>query len=113
MSANSPYQYYYQQLLTKLKKNGRSNLFKEDQSMPDDEVTLDYVMDRLVIFGTPDKVADELMAFREVTGPFGTLLYAGHDWADPELARRSKVLMAEKVLPLVNEAEKGTREAAQ
>jgi alkanesulfonate monooxygenase SsuD/methylene tetrahydromethanopterin reductase-like flavin-dependent oxidoreductase (luciferase family) len=112
-SAESPYRYYYSQLLTKLKKGGRSNLFKEDQSMDDDEVTLDYVMDRLVTWGTPDKVADELLAFRELTGPFGTLLYAGHDWADPDLARRSKVLMAEKVLPLVNDAENGGRRAAQ
>jgi alkanesulfonate monooxygenase SsuD/methylene tetrahydromethanopterin reductase-like flavin-dependent oxidoreductase (luciferase family) len=108
----SPYRYYYNQLLTKLKKNGRSNLFKEDQSMPDEDVTLDYVMDRLVTWGTPDKVADEILAFRELTGPFGTMLYAGHDWVDPELARRSKILMAEKVLPLVNEAEKAGVEAA-
>ncbi|WP_256327054.1 LLM class flavin-dependent oxidoreductase [Roseicitreum antarcticum] len=113
LGANSPYVHYYHQLLTKLKKNGRSNLFKEDQSMPDEEVTLDYVMDRLVTFGTPDKVADELLAFREETGQFGTLLYAGHDWVDPELARRSQVLMAEKVLPLVNDAEKNATEAAQ
>lgn len=81
--------------------------------MPDDEVTLDYVLDRLVTWGTPDKVAEELLAFREVTGPFGTLLYAGHDWVDSELARRSKILMAEKVLPIINEAEKGSREATQ
>ena len=36
-----------------------------------------------MIFGTPDKVADELLAFRETIGEFGTLLYAGHDWTDP------------------------------
>ena len=113
MRSDSPYLYYYRQLLTKLVKNGRSNLFKEDQSMPDEAVTLDYVMDRLVTFGAPDKVADELLAFRETTGQFGTLLYAGHDWTDPDLARRSMVLMAEKVLPLVNEAEKSGRQAAQ
>lgn len=111
--SDSPYVYYYQQLLTKLVKNGRANLFKEDQSMPDEAVTLDYVMERLVTFGTPDKVADEIMAFRELTGPFGTLLYAGHDWADTALARRSMTLMAEKVLPIVNDAEKNMSEAAQ
>ncbi|MDZ5696637.1 LLM class flavin-dependent oxidoreductase [Chelativorans sp. M5D2P16] len=109
---DSPYVYYYRQLLTKMKAGGRANLFKEDQDMPDDAVTLDHVVDRLVIFGTPDKVAEELLAFRELTGRFGTLLYAGHDWADPALARRSMELMAEKVLPMVNDAEKG-REAAQ
>lgn len=108
---NSPYLYYYNSLLTKLKKNGRANLFKEDQSMPDEAVTLDMVMDKLVIWGTPDKVADDLLAFREIVGPFGTLLYAGHDWSDVALARRSKVLMAEKVQPMVMAAEKA--EAAQ
>ena len=56
-----------------------------------------------MIWGTPDKVADELLAFREKIGDFGTLLYAGKDWADPALARRSMILLAEKVRPrLVN-----------
>ncbi len=101
---DSPYVFYYKQLLTKLVKNGRANLFKEDQSMPDEAVTLDYVLDRLVIHGTPDKVADEILAFRESVGPFGTLLYAGHDWKDEALARQSMRLMAEKVMPAVNAA---------
>lgn len=106
LDAAGPYVYYYKQLLTKLMKGGRSNLFKEDQSMPDDAVTLDYVVDRLVIWGTPDKVSDELLSFRETVGPFGTLLYAGHDWKDPALARRSMELMAEKVQPAVEAAER-------
>ena len=47
----------------------------------DDSVTLDAICDRLIIHGTPDEVADKLLAFREEVGDFGTLLYAGHDWA--------------------------------
>jgi hypothetical protein len=35
-------------------------------------------------------------------GDFGTLLYAGKDWKDRELGRRSMVLLAEKVLPQVS-----------
>lgn len=101
---DSPYVFYYRQLLTKLVKNGRANLFKEDQSMSDEAVTLDYVLDRLVIFGTPDKVADEILTFRETVGPFGTMLYAGHDWKDVALAKKSMRLMAEKVLPAINAA---------
>lgn len=112
LNPNGPYVFYYRQLLTKLKKNGRANLFKEDQSMPDDAVTLDYVLDRLVTFGTPDKVADELLSFREDVGRFGTLLYAGHDWVDVGLARQSMQLLAEEVLPRVNDAEK-VAEAAE
>ena len=53
-------------------------------------------------WGTPDKVADELLAFRGEVGEFGTMLYAGHDWADPEPGRRSMMLLGEQVLPQVN-----------
>ena len=95
----SPYRYYYKQMLTKLTRAGRANLFKPDRSMPDDALTLNGICDGLVIYGTPESVADQLMRFRDQTGDFGTLLYAGHDWADPALARRSMVLMMDKVLP--------------
>jgi len=112
LGPGSPYVHYYNSLVTKLKKNGRSNLFKDDPAMSDDDVTLDYVLDRLVIWGTPDKVADDVLALREEVGPFGTLVYAGHDWADVPLARRSTVLMAEQVLPRINAALR-TAEAAE
>lgn len=98
----SPYVHYFQSLFTKLVSNGRSNLFKEDPNMPDSALTLDYVLDRLVIYGTPDEVADKLMAFRDEVGPFGTLLYAGHDWRDATLGKESMRLMAEEVVPRIN-----------
>jgi alkanesulfonate monooxygenase SsuD/methylene tetrahydromethanopterin reductase-like flavin-dependent oxidoreductase (luciferase family) len=104
---DSPYRYYYKQLLTKLRKAGRAELFKTDRNLPDDSVTLDDVCDRLIIHGTPDAVADQLIEFREQTGDFGTLLYAGHDWADRELARRSMTLMAEQVLPRLTPQPRG------
>ena len=100
----SPYVLYYRNLLTKLGRGGRLNLFKEDQDMPDEEVTLDYVLDRLVIHGDPSSVADQILEFQEVTGPFGHLVYAGHDWTDYDLGRQSMILMAEKVMPKVQVA---------
>jgi alkanesulfonate monooxygenase SsuD/methylene tetrahydromethanopterin reductase-like flavin-dependent oxidoreductase (luciferase family) len=103
-STASPYRYYYRQMLTKMERAKRMDLFKADRNMPDDRVTLDGTCDELVIWGSPSKVIDELLAFRELVGDFGTLLYAGHDWRDRELARRSMVLMAEKVMPAVNAA---------
>ena len=109
---NSPYRYYYQQLFTKLARGGRYELFKTHREQPDSEVTLDGVCKELIIYGTPNKVADELLAFREKTGDFGTLLYAGKDWTDVALGRRSMVLMAEKVMPKVNAAI-GARQAAE
>jgi alkanesulfonate monooxygenase SsuD/methylene tetrahydromethanopterin reductase-like flavin-dependent oxidoreductase (luciferase family) len=103
-AANSPYRYYYNSLVTKLKKNGRAELFKTSRDMPDDAVTTDTVCDKLVIHGSPEKVADQILAFRDEVGDFGTLLYAGKDWLDRDLGRRSMILMAEKVMPLVNNA---------
>jgi alkanesulfonate monooxygenase SsuD/methylene tetrahydromethanopterin reductase-like flavin-dependent oxidoreductase (luciferase family) len=100
----SPYRYYYSQLFTKLKKGGRVELFKMHRNQPDSEITLDGICDQLIIHGSPDKVADEILKFRDQVGDFGTLLYAGKDWRDPELGKRSMTLLAEKVLPKVNAA---------
>jgi alkanesulfonate monooxygenase SsuD/methylene tetrahydromethanopterin reductase-like flavin-dependent oxidoreductase (luciferase family) len=113
LGPQSPYRFYYNQILTKMKKHGRANLFKTDQNMSDDEVTLEGVLDECVIWGTPDKVSDELLALREEVGDFGTLLYAGKDWADKELARRSMIMLAEKCLPSINDAIKSEGLAAQ
>lgn len=111
----SPYTYYYRSLLTKLKRNGRAELFKERRDMAEDEVTLDYVTDRLVFHGSVNRVVDQILAFREQVGDFGTLLYAGKDWRDPALGRHSMELMAEKVMPAVNAAigRGGARAAAE
>jgi alkanesulfonate monooxygenase SsuD/methylene tetrahydromethanopterin reductase-like flavin-dependent oxidoreductase (luciferase family) len=112
MGPNSPYRYYYHQLFTKLARGGRYELFKTHREQPDNEVTLDGICRELIIYGTPNKVADELLAFCEKTGDFGTLLYAGKDWTDIALGRRSMVLMAEQVMPRINAAI-GAREAAE
>src|SRR6202023_3781918 len=82
---NGPSFYYYRSLFTKLKKNGRIELFKTRRDQPDDEVTLESICDKLVIYGTPDSVADQLLKLQEEVGTFGTLLYAGKDWKDREV----------------------------
>jgi alkanesulfonate monooxygenase SsuD/methylene tetrahydromethanopterin reductase-like flavin-dependent oxidoreductase (luciferase family) len=99
---NSPYRFYYSQMLTKMRKLGRLELFKKHREQPDDEITLDYVLDQLVIAGTPEQVTEQLLQFRREVGDFGELVYAGLDWVDPTLARRSMELMAQKVMPDVN-----------
>src|SRR5262249_25037952 len=111
-SPQSPYRYYYSQLATKLIKNGRVELFKKSRDEPDSAVTIDRICDDLIIYGSPQKVTDELLAFRDEVGEFGTLLYAGRDWRDRELARRSMVLMEEKVIPAINAASAPAKRAA-
>ena len=53
---------------------------------------------------TQPLVVEQILAFREKVGPFGTLYYPCHDWVDPKLAKRSMELMVEQVMPKVNAA---------
>jgi alkanesulfonate monooxygenase SsuD/methylene tetrahydromethanopterin reductase-like flavin-dependent oxidoreductase (luciferase family) len=62
------------------------------------------VLDHLVLYGTVNKVVDQILALREETGDFGEIVYAGMDWVDPKLAKRSMELMAKEVMPRVNKA---------
>ena len=57
-----------------------------------------------MICGTVNRVVDELLALHEEVGGFGEIVYAGMDWVDPRLARRSMELMAAEVMPRVNRA---------
>ena len=103
--SDGPYHFYFKQLVRKLVgAGGRGNLFKTDPDMPNEAITPEYVTRKLVLAGTVDSVVAQLLAFRQQVGDFGTLLYAGHDWAEPALARRSMQLMAEEVMPRVNAA---------
>lgn len=105
LSPEGPYHFYFKQLVRKLVGfGGRSNLFKLDQNQPDSEITPEYVTEKLVIAGTVNSVVDQILAFREKTGDFGTLYYACMDWKDPALGKRSMQLMAEEVMPRVNAA---------
>ena len=59
-------------------------------------------MKNLVISGTPEIVADKILALRNVAGPFETLLYVGVDWQDRYLAQKSMELFAREVVPRIN-----------
>jgi len=100
----SPYRFYFKQLGGKLRKAGMLGLFKTERDQPDEEITLDYMLDSLVITGTVNSVVDKLLKFREEIGDFGTLVYNGPDWVDPVLGKRSMELMATEVMPRINEA---------
>jgi alkanesulfonate monooxygenase SsuD/methylene tetrahydromethanopterin reductase-like flavin-dependent oxidoreductase (luciferase family) len=100
----SPYYFYYEQMLAKMKRGKRLYVFKSHKDQPDEEITQDHVMDHCVIYGSVNKVVDALLALREEVGDFGEIVYAGMDWVDPTLAKRSMQLMAEQVMPRVNAA---------
>ena len=47
---------------------------------------------------------DQILKFREQVGDFSDLVYAGMDWVDARLAKRSMELMATQIMPRVNAA---------
>jgi alkanesulfonate monooxygenase SsuD/methylene tetrahydromethanopterin reductase-like flavin-dependent oxidoreductase (luciferase family) len=102
--ANSPYRYYWSLLRRKMMLSNRHGVFKSSQSQDDAEITDDYLVERLVICGSVNKVVDDILRLREEVGDFGELVYANMDWADPALAKRSIELMATQVMPRVNAA---------
>ena len=100
----NPFAHYFRNLQRKA-QGGRGNaFFKHDPAVPDDALTDEYLTRQMLIGGTVNQVVERLLAFRETVGAFGTLLYCGHDWADPVAMRRSMQLMAEEVLPRINRA---------
>jgi alkanesulfonate monooxygenase SsuD/methylene tetrahydromethanopterin reductase-like flavin-dependent oxidoreductase (luciferase family) len=103
-ASDSPYRFYYHQIQTKLTRSRRHVVFKERLDQPDEEITPEFVLDRLCIYGTVNKVVDQILQLREQVGDFGELVYAAMDWVDEKLARRSMELMAEQVMPRVNAA---------
>lgn len=108
----SPYRFYYEQLSKKFFRAGRQIVFKESKEQPDSEITIDFILDNLVTFGTVNKVVDELLAMHERVGDFGELVYGGMDWVDPALGKRSMELMAAEVMPRVNAALKNRKLAS-
>jgi len=95
---------YFHNLQRKARRTRGNAFFKHDPSLPDSAVTAEYMSSQLLIAGTANEVVDKLLAFREFIGPFGTLLYCGHDWSDARAMRRSMELTAEHVMPAVNRA---------
>lgn len=98
--------YYFRYLWEVLVRGNYSVAMKPDPKMPDAEVTVEQLIDAIVIHGSPDTVAQKLKALRERVGPFGTLLLAGMDWSGPNRAweQESMRLLAEKVMPALREA---------
>jgi alkanesulfonate monooxygenase SsuD/methylene tetrahydromethanopterin reductase-like flavin-dependent oxidoreductase (luciferase family) len=91
--------FYFHVMKTKLAKAGALDVMRDFPGQPDAELSPRRLLERLVIAGTPQSVAEQIAELRREVGAFGTLLYTGHDWSDAALARRSMELVANEVLP--------------
>ncbi len=97
-SKNGPYGQCINQILKKLRAANRLFILKEHPDQDDNQITLDYCLDNLVIAGDPKSVSDQIAKFNSEVGKYGTLLYVGVDWLDKELAKKSMELMSNKVI---------------
>ena len=91
--------FYYTYLRDQLVPVGQGGIFKIDPAMGEEDITVDYLVDQMVIAGSPETVVEKLAALRQRVGPFGTLLAAFHEWDDPMLWQSSMALLARQVAP--------------
>ena len=76
---------------------------KLDPSIPDSEVTPEYIMRNCWIIGSVETVTDRLVELYNKTGGFGTLLWSPTDYGEhPERMRHTLELLLNEVLPRVN-----------
>jgi alkanesulfonate monooxygenase SsuD/methylene tetrahydromethanopterin reductase-like flavin-dependent oxidoreductase (luciferase family) len=84
---------------------GGLDVWKIDDDMPDSDITLDYLLERFWIVGSPETVARRLAAIYEHTGGYGGVLMLAYDWEGENRRQwqRSMLLLAEEVVPRLEE----------
>ncbi|MGH7900122.1 MAG: LLM class flavin-dependent oxidoreductase [Thermodesulfobacteriota bacterium] len=88
---------YFFKLVPKIR--GNLNIFKVDKSMPDSDVTPDYMIDNLWLVGSPGDVVEQIKKLYHHVGGFGVLLVMGHEWKPKDKWVRSMRLLVDEVLP--------------
>ena len=107
-----PYDFYFEYLSKIFERADLKAAFVVEKDDDPNELTHEALRDNLVLYGSPETVANRVLALREKVGSFGTLLYAAHDWDDRKAEMKNSMqLMAEEVMPRVNRA-LGARAAA-
>ena len=106
LDPNGSNYYYFEYLWKVLLAVNYTAVMKADPKQPDADVTIEQLIDSMVIYGSPKTVTEKLLAFRERTGPFGALLMASMDGSGANRAREweSMTLLAREVMPKVREA---------
>src|SRR5262249_26949006 len=109
--AESAYLYALGSLYEGLKRAGRLAGLKSQPDQPDSDVTVESIIEARVNFGSPQTVAEQLLAFRQEAGPFGHVLVTGMDWSGPNAAweRESMQRLAEEGRPIGRRGGAGPR----
>ncbi|HLG89089.1 MAG TPA: LLM class flavin-dependent oxidoreductase [Alphaproteobacteria bacterium] len=98
-------------LLPMLKEWGMLGTCKHDQSVADSDVTVEYLVDKVWIVGSPKTVTEKLDAMRRKVGQFGCLLQVIYDHLEEfDAYRWSLTALAQEVLPNFAEPERAAAE---
>ena len=103
LDATGPNYFYFDYLWRVLKAADYTAVMKNDASVPDDQFTVESLMESMVVYGSPDTVTEKLKVLREETGPFGTLLMAMMDGSNgfEKHERETMELLAQEVAPQI------------
>ena len=96
--------YYYKYLLNLMRRAEMTQILSGDPAIPGTSLTVERVLDDLTVYGTPQRVADQLIALRDEVGPFETIVMAQHDWFGDDRELHSMRMMAEQVMPILARA---------
>ncbi len=88
--------------MTVVKAFGALPFLKHDPSIPDSDVTVEYLARNSWLIGSPETVARKIEELHNQVGGFGVLLALAFDYADqPQAWRRSLELLAGEVQPRI------------
>jgi len=97
----------YTHLTGAIKAGPGLGMMKQDLSMSDSEVNMDYFLGEQIIAGDVDTALDRLLRLWEETGPFGAIDVMSFDWDDDDDKRAwnySMELLNKELLPRFNKA---------
>jgi alkanesulfonate monooxygenase SsuD/methylene tetrahydromethanopterin reductase-like flavin-dependent oxidoreductase (luciferase family) len=106
MDPNGSNYYYFAYLWKVLLAVKYTAVMKADPKQSDDSVTVEQLIDSMVVYGSPRTVTEKLLSFRDRTGPFGGLLMASMDGSGPNRAREweSMTRLSREVMPAIRKA---------
>ena len=104
--------YYYEYLFKIFDRADMRGPFVTEKGNDPAALTHEELRDTYTIHGSPQTVAEKILAFRDRVGHFGTLVLTTQDWTDKAFMQRSMALLAQEVMPAVNNA-LGVRDAAE
>ncbi len=98
---NSPYRQLFKQILMKLKKYNRLEVFKKNPEDKYEKINLDKVMREIIVCGSVNQVAEKLSSLKEELKTFDTITYTGIDFKNKKYGLKSMELFANKVISKV------------